>query len=80
MAKRVWRRLDRETRQRVLRLTAKGWTAREIATEVGRSVRSVIRVRVAAGGVCRDDGGGLARGCRWRAVSRSTSVCWLGCR
>lgn len=55
MAKRVWRRLDREHRTRIIRLAAKGWTYRQIAREVGCARGSVGNVLGPMGGVCRGD-------------------------
>jgi len=51
VAKRVWRRLDRETRVAVIRLGAEGLTQREIAARVCRSQMSVCRVLAPLGGV-----------------------------
>jgi len=51
VAKRVWRRLDRETRVAVIRLAAQGLSQREIAARVCRSQMSVCRVLVPLGGV-----------------------------
>lgn len=53
MAKRVWRRLDRQIRQRVIRLAAKGWTYEQIAEEVGRSPSAIGYVLRPLGGVLR---------------------------
>ena len=53
VSKRQWRRLDRETRARVLRLRAQGLSQREIAAEVFRSQMSVCRVLKPMGGVYR---------------------------
>lgn len=55
MAERVWRRLDRETRTRIVRLAAKGSTYREIAKAVNRSKGSVQNVLGPMGGVSRGD-------------------------
>jgi len=55
VAKRVWRRLDRETRTRIHQLAAKGWTYRQIAREVGRARGSVGNVLGPTGGVWRGD-------------------------
>jgi transposase, IS30 family len=57
VAKRVWRRLDRETRVAVIRLAAQGLAQREIAERVCRSQMSVCRVLAPLGGVYRDKGG-----------------------
>ncbi len=63
MGKRVWRRLDREVRVRIMRLAAKGWTQEEIAREVSRSTGSIGNVLRPLGGTWRaelfDDGSGL---------------------
>lgn len=53
MAKRPWRRMDRDTRKRVYRLAAKGWTQPAIAADVARSLGSVRAVLRDAGGVFR---------------------------
>jgi IS30 family transposase len=53
MAKRVWRRLDREVRQDVIRLAAKGWAPAQIASEVSRSTSAVRYVLRPLGGVLR---------------------------
>jgi transposase, IS30 family len=55
MAGRVWRRMDREVRQRVVRLAAKGWTREQIAREVCRSTGSISNVLQPLGGVWRSD-------------------------
>jgi IS30 family transposase len=55
VAKRLWRRLDRDVRQRIVRLAAKGWSQREIAAAVCRSQMSVCRVLAPLGGVWRGD-------------------------
>lgn len=55
MAKRVWRRLDRDVRRRVIRLAAKGWTHERIAREVCRSKGSIGNVLLPLGGVWRSD-------------------------
>ena len=55
MAKRVWRRLDRDVRRRVIRLAAKGWTHERIAGEVCRSKGSIGWVLEPLGGVWRSD-------------------------
>ena len=55
MAKRVWRRLDRETRVRIIRLAATGLTLEQIGLEVGRSAGVVQRVVAPLGGVWRSD-------------------------
>jgi IS30 family transposase len=55
VAKRVWRRLDRDVRRRIMRLSAQGWTGEQIAREVSRSTGSVSNVVRAAGGVWRRD-------------------------
>ena len=57
MAKRVWRRLDREVRREIVRLSARGLTHREIAAEVCRSHGAVQRVLAPLGGVWRSDSG-----------------------
>jgi len=57
MAKRVWRRLDRDVRGRVVRLAAKGWTREEIARDVCRSTGSISSVLQPLGGVWRSDVG-----------------------
>jgi IS30 family transposase len=54
VAKRVWRRLDRETRVSVIRLAAEGLSQREIAARVCRSQMSVCRVLAPLGGVYPD--------------------------
>jgi transposase, IS30 family len=53
MTKRPWRHLDRETRQKVMRLRAKGKTYREIIAEVGISMGSVGAILKTLGGVLR---------------------------
>ncbi len=55
MAKRVWRRLDRDVRRRVIQLAAKGWTYERIAREVCRSKGAVGNVLLPLGGVWRSD-------------------------
>ena len=55
MAKRVWRRLDREVRTKIIRLGAKGWSRERIAREVSRSIGSVGNVLRPLGGVWRGD-------------------------
>ena len=55
VSKRQWRRLDRETRARILRLRAQGLSQREIAARVLRSQMSVCRVLKPMGGVYRPD-------------------------
>ena len=55
MAKRVWRRLDRDVRRRVVRLAAGGLTLDQIAVEVSRSRGSVGGVLSPLGGVWRSD-------------------------
>ena len=55
MAKRPWRRLDRDVRRQVMRLAAKGWTQEQIAVAVGRSLGSVSNVLRPLGGVWRGD-------------------------
>jgi IS30 family transposase len=55
VAKRVWRRLDRETRDRVIRLAATGLTLEQIGVEVGRAAGVVQRVVAPLGGVWRSD-------------------------
>jgi IS30 family transposase len=57
VARRVWRRVDREVRRRIVRLSAKGWTHRQIAAEVCRSHGAVQRVLAPLGGVWRSDSG-----------------------
>jgi IS30 family transposase len=56
VAKRVWRRLDRETRVQVIRLAAEGLSQREISARVCRSQMSVCRVLAPLGGVYRTRG------------------------
>jgi transposase, IS30 family len=67
VAKRVWRRLDRDVRRQVIRLAAKGRTRREIAAEVCRSTGSVVRVLAPLGGVWRSDE-------RWDPSSKRLSL------
>lgn len=55
MTKRVWRRLDGDVRQRIMRLSARGWSHRRIAGEVSRSTGSVGNVLRPLGGVWRSD-------------------------
>ena len=55
MAKRVWRRLDREVRTQIIRLGAKGWSQEQIAREVSRSIGSVGNGLRPLGGVWRGD-------------------------
>jgi transposase, IS30 family len=55
VAKRVWRRLDRDVRRRIIQLAAKGCSGEQIAREVTRSTGSVSMVLQAAGGVWRSD-------------------------
>ena len=55
MARRVWRRMDREVRQRVVRFAAKGWTRERIAREVCRSTGSISNVLQPLGGMWRSD-------------------------
>jgi len=57
VAKRVWRRLDREVRRQIIRLSAKGLTHRQIAAEVCRSHGAVQKVLAPLGGVWRSDSG-----------------------
>jgi transposase, IS30 family len=55
VATRVWRRLDRDVRRRVIQLAAKGWTHERIAREVCRSRGAVGWVLQPLGGVWRSD-------------------------
>ena len=55
MAKRAWRRLNREVRVKIIRMAAKGKPHAEIAREVSRSVGSVGNVLRPLGGVFRSD-------------------------
>jgi IS30 family transposase len=55
VAKRVWRRVDRETRDRIIRLAATGLTIEQIGVEVGRGGGVVQRVVAPLGGVWRSD-------------------------
>jgi IS30 family transposase len=55
VTKRVWRRLDRETRDRIVRLAATGLTLEQIGVEVGRAAGVVQRVVAPLGGVWRSD-------------------------
>lgn len=55
MAKRVWRRLGRELRREIVRLSGEGLSSREIAAKVFRSASAVQIVLRAAGGVRRSD-------------------------
>ena len=55
MAKRAWRRLDREVRIKIIRMAAKGKSRPEIALEVSRSLGSVGNVLRPLGGVFRSD-------------------------
>jgi IS30 family transposase len=57
VAKRVWRRLDRDVRRRIVRLAAKGWTREQIAREVCRSTGSISNVLLPLGGTWRSDEG-----------------------
>jgi IS30 family transposase len=55
VAKRVWRRLGRDLRREIVRLSGKGLSSREIAAKVFRSASAVQIVLRAAGGVRRSD-------------------------
>ncbi len=55
MGKRRWRRLDPETRRKVIRLAARGLTCREIIEELDLSVGTVTRVLRPLGGVYRPE-------------------------
>ncbi len=55
MAKRPWRRLNREVRVKIIRMAAKGKSRAEIAREVSRSLGSVGNVFRPLGGVFRSD-------------------------
>ena len=64
MANRVYRKLDREVRVKIIRLAAKGGTYEDIARAVSRSHGSVANVLVPLGGVFRSDDLGGERGRR----------------
>jgi IS30 family transposase len=52
---RVWRRLDRDVRDRIIRFAATGMTCEQIGAAVGRSSSAVQRVVAPLGGVWRSD-------------------------
>ena len=64
MAKRPWRRLNREVRVKIIRLAAKGHSREEIARAVNRGRGSVANVVVPLGGVFRSDRGEVGTGRR----------------
>jgi transposase, IS30 family len=55
VAKRVWRRLDPETRGQIIRLAAAGRNYEQIGREIGRAATVVRRVAAPLGGVWRSD-------------------------